>query len=269
MKHSLTICLFAAFLANTTVSMSAPAADSPIKLPLWPGKAPVGDGTCETVASELRVYLPPPDKATGAAVLMASPVGAPSASAAEDGFLPSGLERDFQNVPMADKPWAYWWWLKGNVTKESITADADIYFLAGKGLAECVFRVHGKEPELWDPVTGNRRDALLLDRPGTARIRPRSERGILTNVGRAAKLVPEGTRLPIARPPPPAITKRFGPGQSCGTRRSRPGGTPSCTEVSHGLAGAQGAGVDSERLHGGGDLQHRRSADGLGWRLVE
>jgi hypothetical protein len=40
------------------------------------------------------------------------------------------------------------------------TADADVYFLAGKGRAECVFRVHGREPELWDPVTGNRRDAL-------------------------------------------------------------------------------------------------------------
>jgi hypothetical protein len=51
-----------------------------------------------------------------APMLMASPVDPPSASAAEDSSLPSGLERGFQNVPMADKPWAYWWWLKGNVT---------------------------------------------------------------------------------------------------------------------------------------------------------
>lgn len=30
---------------------------------------------------------------------------------------------EFQNVPMEFRPWAYYWWLKGNVTKESITAD--------------------------------------------------------------------------------------------------------------------------------------------------
>ena len=36
----------------------------------------------------------------------------------------------------------------------------DLYFLAGEGTAECVFRVDGKEPELWDPVTGNVRDAV-------------------------------------------------------------------------------------------------------------
>ena len=30
----------------------------------------MGDGVYETVASELKVYLPPPDKATGAAVVI-------------------------------------------------------------------------------------------------------------------------------------------------------------------------------------------------------
>jgi hypothetical protein len=40
------------------------------------------------------------------------------------------------------------------------TADADIYFLAGTGRAECLFRVKGKEPELWCPVTGATRDAM-------------------------------------------------------------------------------------------------------------
>jgi (4-O-methyl)-D-glucuronate---lignin esterase len=38
--------------------------------------------------------------------------------------------------------------------------DTDIYFLAGSGQAECVFRVSGKEPELWDPETGLIRDAV-------------------------------------------------------------------------------------------------------------
>jgi hypothetical protein len=34
--------------------------------------------------------------------------------------------------------------------------DADIYFVAGKGSAECTFRVSGKQPELWDAVSGTR-----------------------------------------------------------------------------------------------------------------
>jgi len=38
--------------------------------------------------------------------------------------------------------------------------DADIYFLAGSGEAECTFRVAGKEPEFWNPATGSMRDAV-------------------------------------------------------------------------------------------------------------
>jgi hypothetical protein len=40
------------------------------------------------------------------------------------------------------------------------TGDADVYFLAGTGAAECAFRVVGKEPELWDPATGRIRDVV-------------------------------------------------------------------------------------------------------------
>jgi hypothetical protein len=40
------------------------------------------------------------------------------------------------------------------------TDGSDIYFLAGDGNADCVFRTQGKEPELWDPVTGSVRDAV-------------------------------------------------------------------------------------------------------------
>jgi len=40
------------------------------------------------------------------------------------------------------------------------TDGCDIYFLAGEGRSECTFRVAGKEPELWDPVTGEIRDAV-------------------------------------------------------------------------------------------------------------
>ncbi len=36
----------------------------------------------------------------------------------------------------------------------------DIYFLSGEGAAECAFRVKGKKPEIWDPVTGKVTDPL-------------------------------------------------------------------------------------------------------------
>ena len=67
MKPALTSQLLVALFAAATVST---AADSPIKLRLWPGKATVGDGSYETVESELKVYLPPSDKTTGTAVVI-------------------------------------------------------------------------------------------------------------------------------------------------------------------------------------------------------
>jgi hypothetical protein len=46
------------------------------------------------------------------------------------------------------------------------TADADIYFIASRWDAvekvNCTFRVSGKQPELWDPVTGEMRDAVAF-----------------------------------------------------------------------------------------------------------
>jgi hypothetical protein len=33
-------------------------------------------------------------------------------------------------------------------------ADFDVYFVSGEGKADCTFRVEGKKPEIWDPVTG-------------------------------------------------------------------------------------------------------------------
>ena len=42
--------------------------------------------------------------------------------------------------------------------------EIDIYFLSNQKAeplkTDCIFRVHGKVPELWDPVTGEKRDAL-------------------------------------------------------------------------------------------------------------
>lgn len=45
----------------------------------------------------------------------------------------------------------------------------DIYFLAGQGEADCTFRVQGKEPELWDPSTGQIRDAVCWRAPQPGR----------------------------------------------------------------------------------------------------
>lgn len=50
------------------------------------------------------------------------------------------------------------------------TADADIYFIASQWRPveklECVFRVAGKQPELWDPVTGLIREAVAFRQDG-------------------------------------------------------------------------------------------------------
>ena len=47
--------------------------------------------------------------------------------------------------------------------------DTDIYFVAGSGRAECVFRTSGREPELWDPQTGLVRDAVCYRASGDGR----------------------------------------------------------------------------------------------------
>lgn len=38
--------------------------------------------------------------------------------------------------------------------------DTEIYFVSGTGMGDAVFRVHGKQPELWCPRTGTVRDAI-------------------------------------------------------------------------------------------------------------
>ena len=41
-----------------------------LRIPLWPGQAPIGDGKTEPCAKELEVYLPPADKANGVAIVL-------------------------------------------------------------------------------------------------------------------------------------------------------------------------------------------------------
>ena len=37
----------------------------------------------------------------------------------------NALEQGFRNVPNADRPWVYWWWLNGNVDQHTITRDLE------------------------------------------------------------------------------------------------------------------------------------------------
>lgn len=62
----------AGFSADTppTSQSEGITAIAALHVPLWPGKAPIGDGTYEPTASEVKIYLPTSDKATGAAVVI-------------------------------------------------------------------------------------------------------------------------------------------------------------------------------------------------------
>ncbi len=39
-------------------------------------------------------------------------------------------------------------------------SNLDIYFVSGEGKAKCTFRVNGKKPEIWNPVTGQTTEAI-------------------------------------------------------------------------------------------------------------
>ncbi len=65
------LCLLALSSLANAQSPAAPASPSPTwRVALWPGKAPVGEGKFEDCHSELQVFLPPADKANGAAIVL-------------------------------------------------------------------------------------------------------------------------------------------------------------------------------------------------------
>ncbi len=45
----------------------------------------------------------------------------------------AALEDSFRDVPVADRPWAYWWWINGHVDKETITSDMEAMRRVGFG----------------------------------------------------------------------------------------------------------------------------------------
>ena len=46
---------------------------------------------------------------------------------------PVSLDQGFRNVPDSEKPWAYWWWINGNVDEKSVTRDLEAMKHAGFG----------------------------------------------------------------------------------------------------------------------------------------
>lgn len=62
----LSLVFFAALLATAQTAKPTPTE----RIALWPGKAPNGDGTFEASTKELEVFLPPADKANGAAIVL-------------------------------------------------------------------------------------------------------------------------------------------------------------------------------------------------------
>src|SRR5216683_2220813 len=60
-------------------------------------------------------------------VLISVLVAFPGASAADQ------LEASFLNPPPSARPWAYWMWLDGNVTRAGLTADLEAMQRAGMG----------------------------------------------------------------------------------------------------------------------------------------
>ncbi len=66
-KHLLTtLILFAAFTCWTVSSLAA----EPLRLLIWPGEAPLGEGKSEPVKVPITVHLPEPGVATGAAMVI-------------------------------------------------------------------------------------------------------------------------------------------------------------------------------------------------------
>ena len=50
------------------------------------------------------------------------------------GLLPAAeLEKDFSNPPAAARPWVYWYWMNGNITREGLRADLQGFADVGVG----------------------------------------------------------------------------------------------------------------------------------------
>jgi hypothetical protein len=60
------------------------------------------------------------------------------------------LQAAFKNPPRAARPWVFWYWNKGAISREGITADLEAMRDAGLGGAY-LMTIKGPDPKLWDP----------------------------------------------------------------------------------------------------------------------
>ncbi len=71
--HLAAVSLFITVLISTFSAQTLAQPVKPIpteRVALWPGKAPIGDGTFEDCSLEAEVFLPPADKASGTAIVL-------------------------------------------------------------------------------------------------------------------------------------------------------------------------------------------------------
>jgi hypothetical protein len=91
-----------------------------------------------------------------------------SGQSARQTLLESGVLPDFEHNGLSDDGVIYWIHRKMD--------DADIYFVTSHWQPaeklECTFRVCGRQPEIWDPVTGTMRDAVAFRQEGGRTIVP-------------------------------------------------------------------------------------------------
>lgn len=63
--------------------------------------------------------------AFAAGTWLAVTAAATAAEAVDNTRAAAELETGFRDVPSSERPWVYWWWLKGNVSEASITSDLE------------------------------------------------------------------------------------------------------------------------------------------------
>lgn len=108
---------------------------------------------------------------TGNATTMKRKYGAGyliSGKTASQALLEAGVPPDFEYSGLTDDGVVYWIHRK--------VEDVDIYFISSHWQPEekllCTFRVAGKQPEIWDPVTGTVREATAFRQEGGRTIIP-------------------------------------------------------------------------------------------------
>ena len=73
--------------------------------------------------------------------------GAVAAAAGPDAA--NDLAARFQTPPAAARPWVYWMWIDGNITREGITADLEAMQRAGIGGVIIMEVATGRRPARW------------------------------------------------------------------------------------------------------------------------